>query len=167
MAEKDKIAEQKVKWKGVFKYKDLYDFVYRYLIEEQYDIEERKYVEEVEGGAKKKIEITWLVTKKISDYFKIELKVTWRILGMKDVEVEKDGERLKMNDASVEIKVVGTLLKDYESTWENNPLMKFLRGIYEKFIIEGRILSYEDKVFNEINKLTEQVKAHLTIEGVR
>lgn len=167
MAEKDEIAEQKVKWKGLFHFKDTYTFLYRWLEDEDYNIEEQKYLEEVEGGAKKKIEINWVAEKKLSDYFKIQLKLSWRILGMKDVEVEKDGERVKMNDASIEIKVKGVLVKDYESTWETNPLMKFLRGVYEKFIIEGRVEKYEKKVFGEVNDTTEQIKAFLAIEGKR
>jgi cysteine-rich repeat protein len=41
------------------------------------------------------------------------------------------------------------IIKDYEGTWEKNPTMKFLRGVYEKFIVEGRIKQYEGKVFGE------------------
>ena len=167
MVEQDKILEQKIKWKGIFHFKDVYNFLYRWLDDEGYTIEERKYLEEVDGPIKKKIEIKWIAEKKISDYFKIEMKLDWRILGMKDIEVERDGGRVNMNDGSVEIKITGTLLKDYESTWETNPMMKFLRGVYEKFIIEGRVERYEKKVFDDLNKITEQAKAFLSLEGKR
>ncbi|MEM4625463.1 MAG: hypothetical protein QXJ28_01720 [Candidatus Pacearchaeota archaeon] len=164
MAEKDKVSEQKVKWSGLFNFKELYQFVYRWLSEEGYWTEEKKYVEEITGDSKK-IEISWESTKKVSDYFKFEHKLAWRIVGMKSVEVERDGKKEKMNTGSFEIKITSTLVKDWESTWEKNPMMKFLRGVYDKFIIEGRIRAYEEKVFKDGNDLAEEIKAFLTIEG--
>ena len=84
---------------------------------------------------------------------------------MKSVEVEKDGHKVKMNTGSFEIKTTATLIKDWGSTWENTPTMKFLRGVYDRFIIEGRIRSYEDKVFDDLTKLSETLKAFLALEG--
>jgi hypothetical protein len=167
MAEKDKLLEQKVKYNGIFDFKEIYQFLHRWFIEEGYDVEERKYVEEVQGGDEKKVEIKWLATKKISDYFKYEIKADYRILGMKKVEVEQDGKRIKTNSGTFEIKYQGVLHKDYENTWENNPMMKFLRGVYDKFIVEGTISKYEEKLIQEVDKVTEETKAFLTATGLK
>tara|TARA_Y100000310_G_scaffold220290_1_gene221790 strand:- start:635 stop:1132 length:498 start_codon:yes stop_codon:yes gene_type:complete len=164
MAEKDKVVTQKIKRVGVFNFKETYNFMYKWLSEEDYAIEEQKYVEEVAGDAKK-IEIIWVASKKVSDYFRNDIKLTWTILNMKNVEVEKDGKRVKMNDASFEVKFAGTLVKDYQSTWEKNPMTKFFRGVYDKFIIEGRIERYEDKLFGDVDDLIKDVKGFLAIEG--
>src|SRR3989344_4375091 len=164
MAEKDKVLTEKIKRVGIFNYKDTYQFVYNWLNEEGYGVEEKKYVEEIQGDAKK-IEIIWTAGKKVSDYFKNELKLSWSILGMKNVEVEKDGKRIKMNDGSFEIKISGTLVKDYQSTWKKNPTSKFLRGVYDKFIIEGRIEQYQDKVAGNVHDLINDLKSFLTIEA--
>lgn len=166
MAEKDKITVEKVKRSGIFDFKDVYQFAYRWLTGEDYDVHEEKYIEEAQPDAKK-IEIKWVAEKKISDYFKIELKLEWRIIGMKDVEVEQEGKRIKTNKGTFEVKITGTLIKDYEGTWDGNPTGKFLRGIYEKWIIEGRIRQYEAKVFGEVEDLAEQMKAYLTVEGLK
>ena len=90
MSEKDKVSEEKVKWSGLFDFKETYQFIYNWLNEEGYWVEEKKYIEELTGDSKK-VEIVWVATKKVSDYFKNELKLTWRIVGMKSVEVEKGG----------------------------------------------------------------------------
>lgn len=164
MAEKDKVVTQKIKRVGVFHFKDTYQFMYNWLIEEDYFVEEQKYVEEVTGDTKK-IEIIWVASKKISDYFRNDIKLTWTILNLKNVEVEKNGKRVKMNDASFEVKFAGTLVKDYENTWEKNPVTKFFRGVYDKFIIEGRIEGYEDKLYGDVDDLIEDTKGFLTIEG--
>ena len=156
MSEKDKIIEQKVKRGGIFDFKEVYQFVYRWLNEEDYTVEERKYVEEVTGDAKK-----------VSDYFKNEMKLNWRIIGLTNVEVEQDGKKIKMNKGNFELKITGNLVKDWGSTWEKNPFMKFLRGTYDKYIVEGRIKQYEIKLYGDVDELTEQIKAFLTVEGMK
>ena len=136
------------------------------LVDDGYFVEEKKYIEEVSGDTKK-IEIGWTATSKVSDYFKNELKISWRIIGLKNVEVEKDGKKVKMNNGSFEVKINATLIKDYANTWENSSQMKFLRGVYDRFIIESTIKQYEDILFNDLVKVAEDLKAFLTLEGRR
>ncbi|MBI2629334.1 hypothetical protein HYW74_04590 [Candidatus Pacearchaeota archaeon] len=72
-----------------------------------------------------------------------------------------------MQLGNFELKIVGNLVKDWGSTWEKNPFMKFLRGTYDKYIVEGRIKQYEIKLYDVVNELTEQIKAFLTVEGMK
>ena len=164
MSEKDKITSQKVKYNGIFNFKETYQFMHRWLVDEGYDVEEQKYQEEIQGDAKK-LEIKWVATKKISDYFRNEIKLKYIIVGLKSVEVEKDGKRVKSNSGTLEINFTGTLIKDYQSTWEKNPTMKFLRGVYDRYIVEGTIEKYEIKLFGDVEDLAEQMKSFLAIEG--
>ena len=166
MSEEDKIIEQKVKRSGIFDFKEVYQFVYHWLNEEDYTVEERKYTEYVTGDSKK-VEIKWVATKKVSDYFKNEMKLNWRIVDLTNVEVEQDGKKVKMNKGNFEVKITGNLVKDWSSTWEKNPFMKFLRGTYDKYIVEGRIKQYEIKLYGDVDELTEQIKAFLTVEGMK
>jgi hypothetical protein len=166
MAEKDKITDEKVKYNGYFDFKEVYQFVYRWLNEEDYDVEETKYVEEVNGDFKK-VEILWKASKKVSDYFKSELKLAWRVLGLTSAEIEKDGRKIKTNKGSFEVKITGTLIRDYRGAWDATPFTKFLRGIYDKYVIEGTMDKHETKVFGDVNTLAEEIKAFLTIEGMK
>lgn len=166
MAEKDKITETKVKYNGLFDFKEVYAFVYRWLTEEDYWIEEKKYIEEVAGEAKN-VEIIWEAHKKVSDYFRYDLKFKWRIIRMTTVEAERNGKKVKINKGTFEVKISAILMKDYQSTWESNPFMKFLRGIYDRFVIEGRIKQYEIKLDGDLNEISEQLKAFLALEGMK
>lgn len=166
MAEKDKIITEKVKRSGIFNFKDVYQFTYRWFTDEDYDVEEQKYVETVSGDSKD-IEIMWTATKKVSDYFKNEIKSTWRIIGMTDVDVEREGRKMKVNTGSFEVKFAGSLIKDYEGSWERSPMMKFLRGIYDRYVIEARVKDREVKIIKDVEEILEQVKAFLTIEGMK
>jgi len=164
MPEKDKIISNKVKQDGVFDFKEFYKFCYTWLSDEGYFVSEDKYAEKIIGDAKE-IEIKWVAERKISDYFKFQIKIEWFITGMKNVEVEKMGKKVKMNKGTVEIKAAGYLIKDYEARWETSGFMKFLRGIYDQYLIKARIESYEDKLVGEIDDFLGEIKSFLMLEG--
>lgn len=164
MVEKDKVFTGKVKNVGLFDFKELYRFLYMWLVDEGYLMIEKGYTEKVTQTGKE-VEIEWNAFKKISDYFRFYLKVKWLILGMTTVEVEEDGKKIKMNKGSVEMVLTATLEKDYEHRWEGTSFLKFLRGLYDKYIVRGRIDAYEEKIFTEGDEFLAQAKSFLAIEG--
>ena len=164
MSEKDKIYKGKIKQSGIFSFKDLYAFLYDWLKEEGYDILEKSYSEKVSGDSKQ-IEISWDATKEVSDYFKFQIKVEWQILGMKSVDVQREDKKIKMDSGSLEVKFTGVLLKDYEDRWENQPFWKFMRGVYDRYIIKSRIDEYQIKLFEEVEDVVSQCKSFLAIEA--
>ena len=162
--EKDFVFEGKVKQKGVFDFKELYRFAYTWLIDHDYYLVEKVYSEKV-GPAGKEVEVEWEAKRKISDYFMFMHKIFWRIVAMKDVEAEKDGAKIKINKGVPEIKISSVLVKDYENNWEKNPVLKFLRGVYDRYLIRSRIESYEAKIHSEADEFLAQIKAFLALEG--
>lgn len=164
MSEKDSIYKGKIIQKGIFNFKDVYEFLYDYLVNENYDVSENKYVEKIDGQSKN-IEIIWSATKEVSDYFKFEITATWSVLGLKKIKVKKGDQEIFMDSGSIEIKFTASIIKDYESRWENNPVLKFMRGMYDRYIIRSRIDAYEVKIFDEINEAVAQTKSFLAIEG--
>jgi hypothetical protein len=164
MAEKDTVFKGKIKQTGIFSFKDLYAFLYDWLKDEGYDVFEKSYSEKVTGDSKQ-IEITWEATREISDYFKFMMKINWQILGMKSVDVQKDDKKIKMDSGSLEIRFTGVLIKDYEERWENQPFWKFMRAIYEKYIIKSRVEDYQIKLLSEVEEIIAQCKSFLAIEG--
>ncbi len=166
MAEKDTIFKGKVQKKGIFDFKEFYKFTYDWLCGEDYKVIEKKYSEEITGDSKK-IEIKWEAKKKISDYFRFMIKADWKVINLKDIEVQREGRKIKMNSGEPEIKVTGILVKDYEHRWEDQPFWKFLRGIYDRYIIKSRIEEYQDKIKEETEEFIAQCKSFLALEGKR
>jgi hypothetical protein len=164
MAEKDIVFSGKIKQTGIFDFKEFYRFCYVWLVDKNYFVQEKTYSEKITPTGKE-VEIAWDCSKKISDYFKFILQIRWRILGMKDVEVEKESAKITMNKGQPEVKVTAILEKDYEHRWESNAFVKFLRGVYDRYIIRGRIESYEDKIHSEADEFLAQAKAFLALEG--
>jgi hypothetical protein len=114
MAEKDTKFSGKIKQKGIFDFKKFYNFAYDWLRDEGYKVIEKNYTEEITGDSKK-IEIKWVAKKKISDYFQFVIQTDWLVLNLKNVEVQKEGKKVKMNSGEPELKIKGILVKDYEN----------------------------------------------------
>lgn len=162
--ERDRVFSGKIKHKGIFSFKDFYEFLYDYLMDENYDVFEDKYVEKIEGESKN-VEIKWTAIKEISDYFRFEITIYWLIQGMKKIKVKKEDREVTMDSGTTELKFEAILVKDYENRWESNAFLKFLRGIYDRYIIRTRIDDNELKLFEEINELTAQTKSFFALEG--
>ncbi len=166
MAEKSDVFKEAVKHVGYWTYKELYNFCYNWLKDEGYKVSEDAYTEKITDFGKEII-IEWKAGKKISDYFKHQIGVKWHILGMKDAEVEIDGEKQKTNKGEVKITIDATLVRDYEENWDKSPTWKFLRGIYDKYIIRTTMEEYEDRLRNIAEEYSEQIKAFLRLQGKR
>ena len=165
MAEKDIVIKEKVKYVGYGDLKTIYSYAHDWLKGELYSIVEEQYVEKVKGNAKD-IDILWTASKKITDYFKIDLTLRWRILGMEDVEVEIDGKKKKMNkfnEISIELK--GTLVKDYTNQWNKSATTKFFKEIYNKYVIPARTDKMKDEVEKVVQDFKEEMKALLELTG--
>jgi hypothetical protein len=163
MVEKDKIFSSKVKCDGIMDFKEFYKFCYQWLSEEaELDVVENKYVEKISGDSKN-IDVEWGCSRKVTDYFKFGVTVKFKVLNLTTVEVAK----AKMNKGSVEVSVTGNLLRDYEGKFEKTASQKFMRSIYEKWVIYSRIKEYEGKLIDDCNEFLAQAKAFLDLEGKR
>ena len=118
-------------------------------------------------GNSKDIEIKWECEKDWTDYFRYILKVDWMVLNLKEIEVTKDNIKQKMQDGEVKLTVKGILMRDYDGKFESSYWRKFLRGLYEKWVITSKIKKFEDDVIAESDKFLQQAKAYLDLEGKR
>jgi len=164
MAEKKEVYKQKVKQTGYWNYKDLYNFCYNWLKDEGYKLKEKEYIEKI-SPAGKEIILKWEASKKITDYFKHVIEVDWHILFMKDAEVEQDGKKVSTNKGEVGITLKANLVRDYEERWEDKPFYKFLRGVYEKYIIRATKEEYEDDLEDKAKEFLKEIKAFLNLSG--
>lgn len=165
MPEKEQVFSSKVKYDGLLDFPAFYKFCYQWLSEEfGFDMSETAYKEKIKGDSKD-IEIEWKGSSKVTDYFKFEIKINFMVIGLKDVEVVKDNAKIKMNKGSVEIKIKGTLVRDYKGKFEVNATQKFRRSIYEKWIIPSRIEEYEGKLVGMCDEFLAQAKAFLDLSG--
>lgn len=164
MAEINPVYEGKIVHSGIFDFKDVYKLLFEWFDYYMYTVIEKKYSEKIKGEGKD-VDVEWLCLRKISDYFRYRIKVTIRIINLTPVEIMKEGEKVKKEKGEIEIKMGSFLERDYEHKWEVNPVAKFLRGVYDKYVIKTRLESYEDKLAGEVDEVLAQVKSYLAMEG--
>ncbi len=165
MSEKQVLFSSKLKHAGVFSFASFYKFCYDWLVEETTLLmQETKYVEKIKGDMKE-IDVEWEGFKKLTDYFKFEIKVKFKVLGLKEVEIVQDGKKIKTNQGQVEVSVKSTLVRDWQGLYEKNGFQKFLREAYDKWVIPSRIDQFEGKVIGDSDEFLGQAKAWLSLEG--
>lgn len=167
MAEKEKEFLNTMKFEGIFPFKDFYRFCYDWLKDETgLLLSEDKYKEKLIGDSKN-IEIKWMGIRDLSDYFRYEIEVEFKVLGLTNIEITSEGRKIKTNKGSVEVKVKGTLVRDPKGRFEKHPLIRFLRGIYEKMVISSRIEEMKERIIKDCDEFLSQAKAFLDLEGKR
>ena len=162
MALKSNVYKQSVKKVGYWNYKDLYNFSFGWLKDNNYKISEKEYTEKnPEVG--KEIVLVWEAAKRVTDYFKNTISIKWHILAMNSAEIERAGVVEKTNKGEVKIEVSADLIKDYEDAWEKKPLIKFFRGIYDSYVIKRTTDEYEDRLIDDAKEFIEQIKSFLEL----
>ena len=160
MVQKKEIYKEMFKQTGYWNYAELYDMVFNWLKGRDYILTENLYNEKLQANGKE-VTIKWTAYRDVTDYFRFEFILEWHILGMKDAEVEIDGEKVKTNKGEIEIVFRANLIKDYEKKWEDLPLWKFMRALYEKYVIRQTIDEFESDISDEVNELINDIKALL------
>ena len=167
MAEKDTIYSSKIRYNGIFSFSDFYNFCYSWLTEEiGFILMETKYSEKLSGDSKS-MDIIWDCGKEMTDYFKFEARIDFRITNLTKAEINQGGIKIQTNRGAVEMKVKGVLSRDYKGKFETSAFRKFLRSIYEKWVIPARVEEYEAKLAGECDEFLGQTKAYLDLEGKR
>ena len=165
MPQEEIVYQTKVKYSGIFSFKDFYKFMYDWLTDESgLTVKETKYEEKI-GGNAKNVAVEWSAEKKLNDYFKNKISLILRITNMEDVEVNESGVKVKVNKGSVDLGVKGVLISDYDGKWEKSAWMKFWRGIYEKYVIPAQLEQYKDRLTGATDEFSGQMKAYLALEG--
>lgn len=165
MVEKETVFSSTIKYVGVLSFKDFYKFCYEWITEEiGADVSETKYEEKLKGDAKE-INVEWEGEKKITDYFRFDMKIKFEIIGLKEVEITQGGKKIKTNEGSVKISAKGIIIRDYEGKFEMSASKKFMRSVYEKWVIPSRIDEYKGKIAGECDEFLSQAKAYLDLEG--
>lgn len=166
MADKEQIIKEKVEHAGLMDFAGLYSYAHNWFKEEGYSVDETKYSEKSDG-TKRGIDIEWKITKTLSDYFKFDNKLKFEVTDLTDVEVEIDGKKKKMNQGKVTMEITGNLIKDPDSKWQTTPFNRFIRDVYNKYVIPGRTHDMRGLLTSDIQKFKETMKAYLELLGRR
>ena len=163
MAERDFVVDHlRLSYEGVFKVQDLYKMIDTWLREKGYDKREKKMAEKVAPDGKF---IEWEMEpwKKITDYAKIVIKLRILMSDIKEVDIDIDNTKVRMNQGKADFVFDGFMETDYENRWESKPLFYFLRTLFDKFVFKPYTTGYYNNVLDDVNDLHSRIKAFLNL----
>jgi hypothetical protein len=161
MVMKSTVFSQTIRKNGYFNFGDLYSFCVDWFKGEGYDVIETDYVEK--GSGAKEVAVNWAPQKDITDYFRFVLNTEIFILDLKDAEIERDGNKEKTHKGNLRIRIRAEIHKDYEERWEQKPMSKFMRGVYEQYIIKTTIDEFETRLIKDASNFAKELKSFMEL----
>jgi len=166
MGEKQKYIVKTIAYDGLLNYRELFRILDVWLREKFYDKKEKRN-EQYMTAEGMNIETEFIPWKKVTDYFKIMIKIEITGTGLKEVEVELHGKKTKMHQGKVSIKITGYLVVDYEvlgvSQW-SKPVLYFLRDIFDKYVYWRITKKYIEMTLDDVDSLYNHLRAYLNME---
>ena len=163
MAERELLINKKrLTYEGLFNVLDLYNVINEWLEEKNYDKREITNTEKITPEGKY-IEILLQPWKKISDYAKIEHRIRIIMADVKDVEVEKDGVKVMLNQGKLRFVFDTMITTDYENRWEGKPVYFLIRELFDKYIYKGVNELDKKQAITDFNQLYSLIRAYLNL----
>lgn len=103
----------------------------------------------------------------VSDYVLTRLVVFVNVSGLKEVEVDKDGKKLYLNDGKISFEFEAYVNTDYEGRYEGKSFLFFLRTTMEKFVYHRQLLKFKHMVQMDLDDTIKEIKAYLNLFSLR
>lgn len=154
MAEEQQVIKSVINKQSIFKVKDFYDFFYNLVSSFGFDIFEDSFVKKGSDTA-----FEWTSTKEVDDYTKYKLWSKAKILGAKTVKVKREGVPEPMQKAEVIMTLKGKIVTDWQNRWGTNPITKFLKGLYDKYLLGSTFESRKKELISVVNIIENELKS--------
>ncbi|MBI5398849.1 hypothetical protein HZB03_05285 [Candidatus Woesearchaeota archaeon] len=156
------VDESEIAYDGLFDIKEVYALIDDFLKQKNYDKFEKANREYVGSTGK---EIYYVITPifAISDFARKFLKIDLSAKEVKEVEVEIDGVKRRMQQGKLRILLSGILETDYEGRWEQTAFYYFIRTVFNKYVYRKHTEDFEGQIKNDVMMLREQLGALLNL----
>ena len=151
------IRELALKQTAVFDVLELYKLLKNSLKERGYTLYEREY-----ENIKKELlttKIKFEGNKKVDEYSMFAIRVKIKVDNYEDIEIKNK----KLTKGEIEFSFETVIYTDYEERFENRPIRKFLRAVYDKFIARDKYARYEQEVKEDTYAVYNELKAYLNL----
>ena len=167
MAEKKKLTSINFVYEGIFSMKDFFRLLDFWLRDKFFDKQEQKLEEFVNPDGSKQIEIEFQPWKKFSDYHKCVLKIEMMVHNFRNIEVDVNGKKLKLNQGKIEIKFTGYLWVDWQGHWtiqKKKPMLYFVRDLWDRYIYNDITKKYTYMVLDDVTDLRNTLSTYLNMQ---
>jgi len=169
MGEKQRLISRRFSYEGIFNYREFFRIYDSWLREKFYDKYEGR-TEQYDDERGMHINTEFIPWKKVTDYHKYILKMEIAGADIKEVEVVKEGKKIRMHHGKLNIQITGYFVVDYPDVglgkW-NKPLHYFMRDMYDKYIYWRMTKKYMALLVEHTNDLSHVLKSYLNMGQYR
>ena len=163
MAERDTLVnKQRINYTGLFDAKGLFKLIDSYFEKLNYDKVELKNIEVVKPTGKF-VDVEIEPYKAESDYSKSIISVRMIMSDLKQVEIEKEGMKIKVNQGKLELVFDAQVETDYENRWESKPVYFFIRTLFNKYFLKPYTKTSHSNCASDLEGLVNKIKAFLNV----
>lgn len=156
------VDKERLSYEGVFEMQGLIDVMKTWASNKGYFFLEKRHGEALKPEGKW-VDLDLEPFKKFTDYAKSIIKVRVQLQDVRDVVVERDGKKMKVQEGKIQIGFDGILETDYEHRWETKPLFYVIRTIFEKYVFTPFISGFERGVREDLMLLKNNIKSYLNL----
>lgn len=152
--------DAKIAQDSVFDIEELYKVLFRWFENNGYEFYEKEYIDADEPRGKH-IEFFWTAEKDADAYLRYGIDVNVNVSGLKPVEIDKGGMKVKSSSASMTIRISAYAIKDPKNSWSDSG--KLMRLVYEKVLIAKRLATQLQSFEREVGLLVNEMRSFLSM----
>jgi len=156
------VDKERLEYHGVFDAKEVIRVMDQWAKDKGYWLIEKRHGETTKPEGKL-IDLDYEPFKKLTDYAKSIVKIRAQFQNVKDVVIERDGKKVKLQEGKIIIIFDGILETDYEHRWESKPVFYVLRTFFEKYVYTPFISGFEKGIKEDTMTLKNNLKAFLNL----
>lgn len=159
------ILKTRFKYSGQYSLSSYYNLMYDIFRSMGYGVEETNYIRKLNpDGSQKEIELVWDCLGTIDGYSKIKINAKTLIVGIGTQQTQIDGKPVTRDVGTLELEMKSSILIDYENRWESNPIMRHLKGFYDKYFYKPVFDNLIAKTAGNHYKVENEMKAFFNMQ---
>ena len=136
-----------IKHKGIFDLNELLQVIKDFWEQDFFKVHMPKYKYKIPTPKGQQHKVNMYAERKMSEYVKFTVKIFIRAFDYKEVEIVKDGKKIKTGQGRLTVEVDGVLDLDFEKRFNGSAFLQGLQDFYHKYIIKYDICDYwEDEL---------------------
>ena len=156
------VDKERITYEGLFSVKEVMDIILSWLSDKGYLPIDKHHKESVKPEGKF-IEFESWPYKKVTDYAKNIIVIRLICTELKDVAIDVEGKKKKLNQGKLQIVFDAYLETDYEARWETKPVFYVIRLMFEKYVYTPFLSGFERNLKNDVYHLKSQIKGYLNL----
>ena len=181
------LPELEILYKDIFVMRYLYIMIHHWLLEENYtdpdqlstELGYHEYIEKLyfqrngtpRGAAERELRLWWRLMKMpgapplgSSPYYKHYLNINFQVFNMRDVEIVREGRKMKVQYGEIILKLKAWIVTDPGGEWSKHWLLKYIQPYFERRLYRRDMELHKKNVYRDLYRLHGFIKKYLELQ---